>query len=288
MGKVSAALAEALSGKLWIDSLAYGKRLFLNPDEDPWADPTRFVWLVGQGQALLGSDVLGLRLEDAYGALLARQPDVLGEAAGRSAGAILRALFREETERARIGEILTALRGTYRELPLVLQMPSPSAWVEWVWGLGLGKPPGKSAKTPDTDEIEAVAMYLADMLRAFADCGVDGILLRENSGEGLGERFSLYQPVVNVAHHYRWSLGLDVPGKGGGGDLPQADSGLDLCILDAKATSKADMPLGLRVPLGYWKAGKTPPPMGACGFRFAEIPADGVPETVLTQVKALR
>ena len=244
---------------------------------------------MGQGQALLGSDVLGLRLEDAYGALLARQPDVLGEAAGRSAGAILRALFREETERARIGEILTALRSTYRELPLVLQMPSPSAWVEWVWGLGLGKPPGgKPAKTPDADEIEAVAMYLADMLRAFADAGVDGVLLGENSGKGLGERFALYQPVVNVAHHYRWSLGLDVPGKGGGGDLPPAGAGLDFCILDAKATSKTDLPLGLRVAPDYWQEGKKPPPMDARRFRFAEIPADGVPETVLTQVKALR
>ena len=286
---MSAALIEALSGKLWIDSLAYGKRLFLTPDEDPWADPTRFVWLVGQEQALLGSDVLGLRLEDAYGALLARQPDVLGEAAGRGAGAILRALFREETERARIGEILTALRGTYRELPLVLQLPSPSAWVEWAWEQDLGTPPGgKPAKTPDADEIEAVAMYLADMLRAFADAGVDGVLLRENSGKGLGERFALYQPVVNVAHHYRWSLGLDVPGKGGGSDLPKTGSGLDFCILEPKATSKTDLPLGLRVAPDYWKEGKKLPSMDACRFRFAEIPADGVPEIVLTQVKALR
>ncbi len=278
---MSGALAEALPGKLWIDSLVYGKRLFLNPDEDPWADPTRFVWLVGQGQALLGSDVLGVRLEDAYGALLARQPDVLGEAGGRGATAALRALFRDEPERARMGEILTALRDTYRDTPLVLQMPSPAAWISWAAGLGLGK-----AGPPDDDTIEAVAMYLADALRAFADFGVDGVLLGEESGKGLRERFALYQPVVNVANHYRWSLGLDVPGKDGGADLPEA--GLDFCVLDGKAAPETDMPLGLRVAPDYWKEGKKPPPLGACGFRFAEIPADAVPETVLTQAKALR
>lgn len=287
---MSGALTGCLDGKLWIDSLAYGKRLFLSPDEDPWADPTRFVWLTGQGQALLNSAVLGLRIEDGDGALLARQPDVLGAAAGRSAGAVLRALFRDEGERARIGEILTALGDTYRDLPIVLQMPSPSAWVEWVWGLGLGKP----GKTPDPDEIEAVAMYLADRLRAFADFGVAGILLRENSGKNLGELFSLYQPVVNVAHHYRWSLGLDIPGKGGadlsGIDLSGTKDGPDFCILDAGASLPAAsaIPLGLRVAPDYWKKGKSPPALGACGFRFAEIPADGVPETVLAQIKALR
>jgi hypothetical protein len=44
---------------------------------------------------------------------------------------------------------------------------------------------------------------------------------------------------------------------------------------------------GVTTPTEFW-SGATPPVVPAGGFRFAEIPADGIPERVLERIAVLR
>ena len=280
MGALAERVAERAGGKplLWLDHFAYSGRL-LAAGRIPWLDAAAFAAWLRTAQRLLRSGVAALPLADFFAAWLDAHPELAAAMAARTRpGFALKTLLAAEEPRALLGEIVRAVRDGHPTLPVALMIPSPGRWLAWAHDLA-----GAGTIEPAADDVEAAAMYVAGWLRTFAGAGVDALLLEEPPGRGpaLAAEVLLHQPVINVAHHYRWDVGIEALGAS---FVPGPEQGIDFCITDVSAGS------GLRgIVLGdaFW-AGEPPPPASGACFYFARVPADAVPERVLERLGPLR
>ncbi|MBI2312617.1 MAG: hypothetical protein HYU77_08960 [Betaproteobacteria bacterium] len=283
-------LADSLRGgtqaarPLWIDSADYAIRLFLKDGAEAWADAHHSLWWIQQAQSLLKSDVIEIPMGAFMAHWLRRNPQAASP--GHSAKRVARTLLGMEGPRAQLADLLNAVSRSYRgSPPLVLRVPTPCGWL----ALAAGHP----GRTPECgpDEEEAVAVYLADCLRSFAECGLDGILI-DAAGEPrrpAAELLDRCNPVMNLAGHYRWSLGLQVGDAVQG--LQKLDGRVNFLLGPAKEMPAApgSTVLGCRVPAELWHADAAAPVVPEnVSFLFAPVPADAVPEKVLAIVSALR
>lgn len=283
-------LAESLRGgtqaarPLWVNSTDYAIRLFLKDSAQAWVDVHRTLWWIQQAQSLLKSDVIEIPLGAFVADWLRRNPQAAP--AQGSAKKAARALLGLEEPRAQLADLLNAVSGSYRgSPPVVLRVPTPRGW------LGLAASfLGQTLECARDDE-EAVAVYLADCLRSFSECGVDGILL-EATTESRGPLLELlgrYDPVVNLAGHYRWSLGLQVGDAVQG--LQDLDERVDFLLVPAGATPAAhtSVVLGSVLPAELWRAAAVALDVPSnASFLFAPVPDDAVPEQVLAALSRLR
>jgi hypothetical protein len=264
---------------LWLDYTAYAGRLLAN-GAVPWLDVDAASGWVRKAQSLLKSDVVVLPLGEVVASWLEANPE-LARAMGAKRRAVfpLRTLLADEALRAHLVELARVLRSSFSRLPLVLMLPSPRLWLAQAYAQAL---PGETAEI-DADAVDSAAAYLADFLRAFAECGVDGLLLEESaeSEPKAAEEQQLYQPVFNVAAHYRWDVGLRLPP---GSRCAAGKDGLAFLLAPRAPEGLA---VGIQVPQSFW-AGAAPPECAQGGFRYAEIPADARPESVLDRLAALR
>ena len=267
------------SGKgLWLDHGAYSARL-LSAGTVPWMDAGAAIAWMRKAQSLLRSDVVSLPLRDVAAAWLAAHPGTVSAMAARKRAVYpLKTLLADEALRAHLVALVKSLRSSFADQILVLALPSPRHWMLRAYA---------QAHSGDTVEIEAddvdsAAVYVADFLRGFADCGIDGVLLEESpeSAPSVAQSLPLYQPLLNVAAHYRWDAGLLLPA-----DAPApVGEGLDFVVASGPVAGSAQ---GLRIPARFWQDGQAPP-CPSQGFRFAEIPADAHPEGVLERLASLR
>jgi hypothetical protein len=133
------------------------------------------------------------------------------------------------------------------------------------------------------EETDSSAVYVAEFLRTFGELDISGLLLQERIGAepNSDAEVAWYKPVINVCAHYRWDLGLQLPEAGGFvGPLGGVGFVIAPRPIDAAVA-------GVMTPANFWADGP-PPPVPANGFRFAEIPADGIPEQVLERLALLR
>src|SRR3546814_7291461 len=86
------------------------------------------------------------------------------------------------------------------------------------------------------------------------------------------EGLAAYQPVLNVASHYRWEIGLAAPG----GRYADGDTRFGFVIAPQASDAKRS---GRIVPPDFW-AGSAAPECTASGFRYASVPGNAKPETV--------
>ncbi|WP_020650921.1 hypothetical protein [Solimonas variicoloris] len=267
----------AARAALWLDYADYAGAL-LAGGSAPWLDASALIAWQRKAQGLLRSDVVELPLGAVAAAWLAAHAP-LREAmrAKRRAVFPLRTLLADEAWRAHLAELAGGLRASFAAQPLALACPSPRRWLLDAYQAAHGEAP-----EIDDDEVESAAVYLADFLRCFGETGVDLLLLQESAASEPGEASALaaYQPVLNVAAHYRWSAGLSAPaGRYAGGEAP-----LDFVVAPQPAAARYAAQL---VPAAYWSGGEAPPcPPG--GFRYAGIPGDAQPEAVLQRLAALR
>ncbi|MDO1480622.1 hypothetical protein [Rhodococcus ruber] len=245
---------------LVVDHLDYSRRVLLRGNPVPWTDPTALSNFLNQAHGLLRPDVTLLDLGEFY--RLAADDPRLGEAmAARSrTGYALRALLADAATTRAVTTLAATVAGTTR-LPLLLQIPSPRAWLA-------ATHPGDVADL-DADRVEAAAMYVADWLRGFAEVPVAAVLLDERIAPGAAAALppadpQSYVPVTNVAAHYRWEIGL---------------RGEDTVSI---GEHEGDV-LGSE----YWLADEAAVPDTHGVFRLAHLPADAVPETVLARLAAL-
>ncbi|MDE0854993.1 MAG: hypothetical protein OSA97_11300 [Nevskia sp.] len=262
---------------LWLDYTAYAGALLANGSV-PWLDTDALIGWMRKAQSLLKSDVVALPLDLVSERWLERHAELKAAmGARRRAVYPLKTLLADEALRAYLGGLVGALRASFPRQPLFLLLPSPRLWLAQAAAQAL---PGEGIEVDD-DAVDSAAAYIADFLRAFADCGIDGLLLRESAASepASDEQLQLYQPVFNVAAHYRWELGAQLPvaahppAPGGGFVIaPQPISG--------RMT-------GVVVAAGFW-GGEAPPPCPPGGFRYAEIPAEAMPEGVLDRLSSLR
>src|SRR5438128_446190 len=92
-------------------------------------------------------------------------------------------------------------------MPALLQQLTSNKflWLDDAYRLAFG-----SDTEVGGDEADSAAVYVAEFLRSFGEAGVDGVLMIESPGTdpGNAEEIGWYQPITNLAQHYRWGLGL--------------------------------------------------------------------------------
>jgi hypothetical protein len=193
-----AVLLEALCrpGAVWIDWLAYGRRLLLEGRDVPWLRPAEAADFYGRLQRFLTSAAVAVPLAPIFATWLAENPAALAEAKGkRRVGAALKVLLALEAPRAAARELVAAVQGSVR-VPLALAVPEPGAWAATVHATLNGE----SLPTVDDDLSDSAGVTVADALRAFAECPVAGVIV-EGESPGL-------DPLRNLAAHYRWDVGI--------------------------------------------------------------------------------
>lgn len=280
MPKILDRIAMGDKPALWLDDTAYADKL-LAGGKTPWHDGAEYVAFRRKAQGLLRPDFMVVPIGRMAAAWVTSHPGLKeAMAAKKRVVAPARALLGDEELRAHIVEMLKGLRGAFAGVPLVLSMPSPRAWVIEAWQLAFG---ADADVEVGGDEADSCAVYVAEFLRSFGESGVDGLLLEEREGAepASAEEIAWYQPVINVTGHYRWDLGLRLPSAGGfSGDV----AGIQFVIAPKVLGGAAN---GLALGGGFW-AGDAAPPAPAGGFRFAQVPADAVPEKVLERLASLR
>lgn len=278
MPKLLDRLAAGDKPLLWLDDTAYSNKL-LAGGKTPWHDGAEYTAFRRKAQGLLKPDFVVVPVGSIVAAWVASHtPLKEAMAAKKRAVAPARTLLADEPLRAHLVEMLKGLRAALGSAPLVLSIPSPRAWVAEAYTQAFG-----GDVEVGGDEADSCAVYVAEFLRSFGESGVDGLLLEEREGAEpvSAEELGWYQPVINVAGHYRWDLGVRLPtGEGFSGDA----AGLQFVISPKPIGGVAN---GLALSAGFW-SGDAAPAAPKGGFRFAVVPPDAVPEKVLERLATLR
>lgn len=265
---------------LWLDDTAYADAL-LAQGRTPWLDGAEYVAFRRKAQGLLRPDVVVVPVGAFAHAWVGAHPELREVmAAKKRAGVPARVLLGDEALRAHLVDVVRGLRAAFASAPLVLALPSPRAFVGDAYRLAHGV---EAEVEVGGDEADACAVYVAEFLRSFGECGVDALLLEEdaNAEAANAEELGWYQPVINVAGHYRWDLGVQWPsGEAFVGEVRDLQFVIAPRVLPGAAC-------GVSVSEAFW-SGADAPSVPAGGFRFARVPAQAVPEAVLEHVQRLR
>lgn len=264
---------------LWLDAVDYAGDL-LAGGSVPWLDTAAYLAWSRKAQSLLRPDVLTLPLQRVCAAWLETHPELREAMAAKTRAVFpLKQLLADDALRAHLVELVSGLRASTSGTPLALECPSPRLWVAVAYAQAHG--PQADVEIGE-DEADSAALLMADFLRVFADSGVDLLLLRESAQSEPDGAAALdcYQSVINVATHYRWTVGLYAPaGRYGGGAgalgfiiAPRAlDDGISARIVDP----------------GFWDSGVVEG-LPSRGLVYASIPGGLQPEQVLERLGALR
>lgn len=265
--------------RVWLKSSAYTQRLLLGEAGDPWGGAAQYLAYFSQAHGLLRPDVAVVEAGELYDSWLARHPEHQRElGAKRRLSWPLRKWLEPTEPREVLAEVLEAVAAHLRgQVPLVLAMPSPRAWLQRASVLA-----GREGVELDPDGIEDAAMYVADVLRSVSQLPVAGLLFEEGA-DGAVE-VERYRPLLNVARHYRWSVALRL-----GAPLLELPAAEDIQALigSAKAIEGASCATGVDVGERLW-SGQALPALGERQFHFAEIPRNHQPEQVLESLARLR
>jgi hypothetical protein len=246
-----------------VDHLRYAQAVILQGQPIPWDEPAAFSQLMGQVQGLLRPDSTLLDLGAFYDHALGRSASLTAALSARSrTGFALKTLLADERTARDALELAVVVSHTSRA-PLIVQVPSPLWWLARMHELsGAG-----TAADLDAGHAENAAMFVADWLRRFVDLPVHTLLLDER-WTGPRELPTLdpaaYMPVTNLADHYRWTV---------------ARRGAE--TLDVLRSTVS----GTVVPTDFWYSEADPASGG--DFLLADIPADALPELVLSQLAKL-
>ena len=281
-----AGLSERLTGLgngPWLEYVGYAGKL-LAGGKVPWtAVDGAMAWL-RQAQGLLRSSVVAVPVATIAAAWLDQNPALRVAMAGKSRTIFpLRTLLADPGLRAHLRGLVEATGASLSSLPLVAVIPSPRTWV----GLAYDQAFAGSEVDIDEDAIDSAASYIADFLRELPQTMVAGILLDESGVTTplSADTVALYQPIFNIANHYRWQVGILVPQAGSGDAIAAAATGApDFWITAEPVAGKT---CGVIIGDAIW-SGAAAPARPEGGFRYAAIPTDSQPESVLERLATLQ
>jgi hypothetical protein len=239
--------------------------VFLKGRTVPWGEAIAYSNFLGQAQGVLKSDALLLPLDRFYAELLAGGSELRTAMAAKSrTGFALRTLLADADATKRLVEFASTFVKTQRS-PVVLQVASPLRWLSATDTLV-----GRVAEL-DADDADNASMYVADLMRGFASLPLAGILLDDRmpvgSDPGIAVGLDSYSPIANVTEHYGWTLAL------------RREDGVSV---------SAGNTVGVPILAGHWLGEASASPALPPGdFLMGEIPADAVPETVMSRVSQL-
>ncbi|RLA49254.1 MAG: hypothetical protein DRQ97_01440 [Gammaproteobacteria bacterium] len=281
---VSYLSGEGESPRLWIDFDAYTKKLLLGEGDSPWTTPATYMSYYSQAHGLVKADVVVLNVWDMFQHWMREDEEAIPAMAGkRRVTVALKTMLGAYQPRELLAEVITALGNNYgQSVPMVLVMPSPRSLL-----VKAHKAANEIEVEPDEMSVDTASMYVADYLRYFSEADLSGILLLEDPElmPATGEELSWYQPVYNVAKHYRWSVGVHLPVVDDSFNVPD-----DIAFVVVPAQSASmDNALGVDITQPLWEAaGVDGLPIREAGFYYLSIPADAKPETVLETLADLK
>ena len=268
--------------KLWIDFNAYTKKLLLAEGENPWANPASYMSFYGQAHGLVNADVVVMDIWDLFHHWMLEDEEAIPSMAGKKRITVAaKAMLEAYAPRELLAEVLTAISNNYGgSVPIVLVMPSPRSLL-----IRANKAANGVDVEPEEAHIDTASMYVADYLRYFSEVDLSGVLLREDvdSMPESAEELSWYQPIYNVAKHYRWSVGVHLPFSNDGFNVPD-DVNFSIVPADCSVADSSD---GKDISKALWEAKDTVSPAGN-GFNYLMIPEDTTPELVLDTLLSLR
>lgn len=276
--------ADKNSSRFWIDFNAYAKKLLLGEDENPWTNPAAYMSFYGQAHGLVKADVVILDVWDLFQHWMQEDKTIIPSMAGKKRVTVaLKTMLAAYQPRELLAEVITAMSNNYGDnIPIVLVMPSPRSLLAKAHEAANGVD-----VEPDEINIDTASMYVADYLRYFSATNLSGVLLVEDSElmPANGAELSWYQPVYNVAKHYRWSVGVQLPFTDKAFDIPAA---IDFSISPTQSKSVSEV-RGVDITQSLW-ADKGSGDLSAPekGFYYLSIPEGFKPESVLETLSNLR
>jgi hypothetical protein len=275
-------------GFLWLDDADYSAALLAGADA-PWLDATAFVAWRRKAHSLLKPDVVTLPVAKVCAAWLVQDPALRLAMGSRSrVNFPLKTLLASAPLRQHLIEMLIGMRSSFPGLTLALVCPSPRAWVIEAYRRAFEP---AAAIAVGEDEVDAATLHCADFFREFATASVDSVLLEESNGEEPKDASELewYRAVLNVGAHYRWDMGLHLPGTRFAGDLGDAaarDGGGGFAFVIASRAFDAPC-VGRIIPEQFWSSGAADT-LPHADFRFSKIPLGIPPEVILDRLSAAR
>lgn len=254
----------------WIEFSDYAHRVFAAGNERWLTEASVHAGGLAQAQGVIGTEVLSIDILAPYFAVLEPAPDAPADAAQAMLGQAAPAAF--------TGEVLDALlHGQGGKVDLVLKVPAPA---DILRAAGL-------AGDPAFDDLDDIAIALADVLRAHAGRALSGVLITTSAPFSDDETEAL-ETVVGTAKHYDWcvAISFDKATEPLAGDPP---IGADLVVYpacDFAALAALENVGGGLVP-AFW-AGEPVLPDAARMLAYGIVPPGAAPETVLacaTQLK---
>ncbi|MEH6468491.1 MAG: hypothetical protein V7725_02615 [Porticoccus sp.] len=271
------------SPRLWVNFNDYTKKLLLGEGENPWTTPASYMAFYGQAHGLVKADVVVLDVWDLFQHWMVEDEKAIpAMAEKRRVPYALKAMLEAFAPRELLAEVITAVSNNYGgETPIVLVVPSPRSLLVKAHKAATG-----NDAEPEEMTVDTAAMYLADFLRYFSETDLSGVLLveDENLMPVSTEELSWYQPVINVAKHYRWSVGVRLPFSDGGFKAPDD---IDFSIVPAGSSAAANT-MGVDISQPLWEQGADGLSAGENGFYYLSIPADVQPELVLDTLSSLK
>jgi hypothetical protein len=266
MGRWADSIKTAARHPLWLDDTQYTSRLLAN-GVAPWTNTAEWANWRRTALKLLDPDIAVLDVSAAALAWADARPGVL--AGETDAAQRLRALLCDRGLLTHLRELQQALRAVTSK-PLAVSVFSPQRWLT---ELDVSR-----SGDPDEEVVEDAAADLSQSLRALSEGGLDAILIREDAVpvSQAVDRLSCYGSLINVARHYRWDVGIHLPGG-----APASSPGVDFFVAPGDAT-------GLSLDPSFWRGGSLPQELTRAGFVFGEIPADADAREVLEQLGKLR
>lgn len=263
---------------LWLDYSDYAGRL-LSSGLIPWLQTDQLVNWQKRSAGLLPTDVISLPVGRVAAQWLETHADLVASmAAKRRSGAALRALLADRALRSHLVDLAKGLRACFPGKMLALVIPAPEMWVQQAHGQAFN---GERIEV-DSDLIDSAAMYIADFLREFAEAGIDVILLDDNRAgtePQVIEAIEMYAPLMNLADHYRWALGVKTAGE-----PVKASLSPDFWITPKFTEGECR---GLVPGSEFWE-GVNDPCVTNARFLYLEIPADANPERVLERLSSVQ
>lgn len=272
------------SPRLWIDFNAYARELLLAEGENPWTSPAAYISFYGQAHGLVKADVVTLNVWDLFQHWMREDKGAIPSMAGkRRVTAALKVMLAAYPPRELLAEVITAMSNNYGgNIPIILVMPSPKSLL-----VKAHKAANGVDVEPDEMNIDTASMYVADYLRYFSTTDLSGVLLTESPAlmPASGAEIGWYQPIFNVAGHYRWSVGIQLPVMDKNFEIPAA---VDFSISPAHSEAGPGI-RGVDITQSLWEGrGTGGAMMPEKGFYYLSIPAGLKPESVLETLSKLR
>lgn len=275
--------------KVWINFISYANRLFAGGREDLWNNPDTFISVYSQGQGLIKSDVLSIPVENVYTDFLQREKEHIEPWMGKRPTFVLKKLLAFEQPKKLLVDILTGLQNLYQgSQPLALVLPSSQSWLQSMHAMVR---PNQDTSISD-DDIEAASMYLAEYLRGFSTLGLSAIVIREADSPvvKLSDALPLYQPILNIAKHYQWLLGIE----GSVREIEDLKNEIDFFLFgscdltDLIPLWKKGLTIGGGLNREFWMESINEIEKSQIGLTYGKIPEDAEPEKVLSKLQELR